>query len=142
MPRPHAGGQPLVGCLRHIRSYLPYLEAVSSVRNLRTRHAVVTWDPLNMAIITTTVRNRTAQFEFKELHSSVNISFHIGLTCQISSTIGGRWGTIHLLSWVPMQQNSFLYSGDRDSIDWAQLSRFYLETETESSLRNVVFLNK
>jgi hypothetical protein len=25
------------------------------------------------------------------------------------------------------------------SIDWAQLSRFYLKTETESSLRNVVF---
>jgi hypothetical protein len=25
------------------------------------------------------------------------------------------------------------------SIDWAQLSRFYLNTETESSLRNVVF---
>jgi hypothetical protein len=24
------------------------------------------------------------------------------------------------------------------SIDWAQLSRFYLKTETESSLRNVV----
>jgi hypothetical protein len=28
------------------------------------------------------------------------------------------------------------------SIDWAQLSRFYLKTETESSLQNVVFLNK
>jgi hypothetical protein len=25
------------------------------------------------------------------------------------------------------------------SIDWAQLSKFYLKTETESSLRNVVF---
>jgi hypothetical protein len=25
------------------------------------------------------------------------------------------------------------------SVDWAQLSRFYLKTETESSLRNVVF---
>jgi hypothetical protein len=25
------------------------------------------------------------------------------------------------------------------SIDWAQLSRFYLKTEIESSLRNVVF---
>jgi hypothetical protein len=28
------------------------------------------------------------------------------------------------------------------SIDWAQLSRLYLKTETESNLRNVVFLNK
>jgi hypothetical protein len=27
------------------------------------------------------------------------------------------------------------------SIDWGQLSRFYLKTETESSLRNVVFCN-
>jgi hypothetical protein len=27
------------------------------------------------------------------------------------------------------------------SIDWAQLSKFYVKTETESSLRNVVFLN-
>jgi hypothetical protein len=25
------------------------------------------------------------------------------------------------------------------TIDWAQLSRFYLKTETESSLQNVVF---
>jgi hypothetical protein len=28
------------------------------------------------------------------------------------------------------------------SDDWAQLSRFYLKTETESRLRNVVFLNE
>jgi hypothetical protein len=28
------------------------------------------------------------------------------------------------------------------SIDWTQLSSFCLKTETESSLRNVVFLNK
>jgi hypothetical protein len=32
-------------------------------------------------------------------------------------------------------------SGDK-TIDWAELNRFYLKTETESSLRNVVFLNK
>jgi hypothetical protein len=25
------------------------------------------------------------------------------------------------------------------SIDWTQLGRFYLKTETESSLRNVIF---
>jgi hypothetical protein len=28
------------------------------------------------------------------------------------------------------------------SIDWAQLSKFHLKTETESNLRSVVFLNK
>jgi hypothetical protein len=27
-------------------------------------------------------------------------------------------------------------------IDWVQLSRFYMNTETESSLWNVLFLNK
>jgi hypothetical protein len=47
-PRPTS----LVGCPRllieYIRSYLPYLEAVSSTRNLRTRRAVVTRDPPNM----------------------------------------------------------------------------------------------
>jgi hypothetical protein len=49
---PQAGGPPPVGCPRlliyYIRSYPQYLEAVSSIRNLRTRHAVVTGDSLNM----------------------------------------------------------------------------------------------
>jgi hypothetical protein len=45
-----------------------------------------------MSIITTSVRNRTLQSEFKELHSLVNLSFDIGLICQISSTIGGKGG--------------------------------------------------
>jgi hypothetical protein len=52
MPKPQAGGPPTVGCQRlliqYIRSYPPYLEAVSSIRNPTTRHAVVTVDPLNM----------------------------------------------------------------------------------------------
>jgi hypothetical protein len=41
--------EPFVGCprllIQYIRSYPPCLEAVSSVRNLRTRHAMVTRDP-------------------------------------------------------------------------------------------------
>jgi hypothetical protein len=37
---------------QHIRSYSPYLEAISSLRNPRTRHAVLTVDPLNMAFKT------------------------------------------------------------------------------------------
>ncbi|KAJ4432411.1 hypothetical protein ANN_21030 [Periplaneta americana] len=51
-PNPQAGGPPLIGCPRLlIRSYSPYLEAVSSIRNMRTRHAVVigtnnTWHQL------------------------------------------------------------------------------------------------
>jgi hypothetical protein len=52
MPDLQAGGPPLVGCPRllnqYIYSYPPYLEAVSSIHNLRMRHAVVTRDPPNM----------------------------------------------------------------------------------------------
>jgi hypothetical protein len=44
-PNPKAGGPPLVGSprlfIQYIRSYLPYLKAVLSIRNLRTRHAVM-----------------------------------------------------------------------------------------------------
>jgi hypothetical protein len=53
-PNPQAGGPPLVGCPRllvqYIRSYPPKLEGVSSIRNLRTRHAVMTRDPPNIDI--------------------------------------------------------------------------------------------
>jgi hypothetical protein len=54
-PHPQAGGPPPVGCprrrIQYNRSYPPNLEAVSSIVNLRTRHAVVTRDPLNMAML-------------------------------------------------------------------------------------------
>jgi hypothetical protein len=44
MPDPQAGGPLLVGCLRlliqYVWYYSPYLEAVSSIYNLRMRHAV------------------------------------------------------------------------------------------------------
>jgi hypothetical protein len=54
MPNPQVGGPPLVGCpqllIQYICSYPPYLEGVSSIRNLRTCHAVVMGDPPNMAI--------------------------------------------------------------------------------------------
>jgi hypothetical protein len=51
-PTPKLEGHPLSA----VRDYLfnifavtpPYLESLSSIRNLRTRHAVVTRDPLNM----------------------------------------------------------------------------------------------
>jgi hypothetical protein len=60
MPNPHAGGPPPVGCMRllvqYIRSYPSYLEGVSSMHNLRMRHAMVTRDPPNMGT------------EFIELH--------------------------------------------------------------------------
>jgi hypothetical protein len=58
-PRPtlQAGGPSIVGCRRlliqYIRSYPPKLEGVSSIRNLRTRHVLVTKDPPNMDITAT-----------------------------------------------------------------------------------------
>jgi hypothetical protein len=45
-PTPKLEDHPLL--IQYIHSYPPYLEAVSSIRNLRTRHAAVTKDPLNM----------------------------------------------------------------------------------------------
>jgi hypothetical protein len=55
MPNLKAGGVPLVGCprmlIQYIRSNPPYLEAVSSIRNLRTRHAMVTGELFNLARI-------------------------------------------------------------------------------------------
>jgi hypothetical protein len=54
MPSSQAGGEPFVGCprllIQYICSYPPYLEAFSSIHNLRTRHAVVTRDPPNIGI--------------------------------------------------------------------------------------------
>jgi abortive infection bacteriophage resistance protein len=48
MPNPQAGGPPPVGSpqllIQYIRSYPPYLKAVSSIRNLKAHHAVVTRD--------------------------------------------------------------------------------------------------
>jgi hypothetical protein len=50
-PNSQAGGPSVIGCprllLQYISSYPPHLEAVSSIRNLRTRHAVVIKDSLN-----------------------------------------------------------------------------------------------
>jgi hypothetical protein len=50
---PRAGGPPIVGCpwllIQYIRSFPPYLEGVSSIRNLRTRNAVVTRVPPNIS---------------------------------------------------------------------------------------------
>jgi hypothetical protein len=52
-PNPQAGCRPLVCSprllIQYIRSYPPYLEVVSSIRNLRTRHAMATRDPHNIA---------------------------------------------------------------------------------------------
>jgi hypothetical protein len=51
-PNPQTGRPPLDGSLRllieYIRSYPPYLEVVSSIRNLRTHHTVVARNPPNM----------------------------------------------------------------------------------------------
>jgi len=53
-PNTKAGGPTPVSSLwlliQYIRNYPPYLEAVSSIHNLRTRHVMVKRDPLNMQI--------------------------------------------------------------------------------------------
>jgi hypothetical protein len=56
-PTPQTWRPHLVGCPRllfqYICSHLPYLEAVLSLRNLKTRHAMVARDPRNNKIRTT-----------------------------------------------------------------------------------------
>jgi hypothetical protein len=37
--------------IQYIHSYLPYVEAVSSIRSLRTRHAVITRDPFENRVL-------------------------------------------------------------------------------------------
>jgi hypothetical protein len=63
-PLPQAEGQPLLCCLRllilYFRSYPQYLKAVSSISNLRTRHAVLERDPLNMESVH---GNKTSNFQ-------------------------------------------------------------------------------
>jgi hypothetical protein len=53
---PKAGGLPLTGCprllIQYIRSYPPCLEAVSLIRNPRTRHAMVIGTHVPVAITT------------------------------------------------------------------------------------------
>jgi hypothetical protein len=53
-PYLQAGGPASVSCLRllvqYIRRYPPYLEAISCICNLRMYHAMVTADPLNVAL--------------------------------------------------------------------------------------------
>jgi hypothetical protein len=50
--------------------------------------------------------------------------------------------TFRRLDYLCLQVKPFLRTEIETSfVDWAQLSRFYLKTETESSLRNVMFCN-
>jgi hypothetical protein len=55
-PTPQAGEPSLFGrprlLIQYIHSYHTHLEAASSIRNLRARHAVVTWNPPNMNSMT------------------------------------------------------------------------------------------
>jgi hypothetical protein len=59
MINPQTGGPRRIGCpklrIQYICSLHPYLEAVSSTRNLRTRHAVMTKGPINIADLTHTL---------------------------------------------------------------------------------------
>jgi hypothetical protein len=56
-PTPKLEDHPPWQLIQYIRSYPPYLEAISSINNLRTRHALVTRDPANMVSILICVTN-------------------------------------------------------------------------------------
>jgi hypothetical protein len=45
----------------------------------------------------------------------------------------------HRPSYIPLWKWHTCPEIETSSIDWTQLSRFYLKTETESSFRNIVF---
>jgi hypothetical protein len=72
-PNLQAGGLPLVNCpwlfIQYICSYPPYLEAIPSIRNVRTRHAVVTKDPLNMDNIVIIMYRVSGRGQF-QLHAA------------------------------------------------------------------------
>jgi hypothetical protein len=63
-PTPQTGGPPLVGCprlrIQYIRSYPPYLEAVSSIRRLRLK-----------SMETINIPNSLIQNKNKNIHSSL-----------------------------------------------------------------------
>jgi hypothetical protein len=78
-----------VGCprlrIQYIRSYPPYLEGVSSIRNLRTRHAVVTKDTPNMrwqysvSVLMTSVKEYVTLVLLRVL--TAECKFSVCLTC-------------------------------------------------------------
>jgi hypothetical protein len=78
-PSHQTGGPPVVGCLRphiqNIRSCPPYLEAVSSIRNLRTRHVMVTGT--HLAWFFSFVSNEIFIRYFDELHNKHVIKWRI-----------------------------------------------------------------
>jgi 5-methylcytosine-specific restriction endonuclease McrA len=118
-PNPQAGGPPTVGCplllIQYIRSYPPYLEAISSIRNPRTWHAVVTVDPLNM------VHKLTVD----------NIQCH-HLHTKISSKSTNRFKSCtHLRSFngyhFGMPEATRLENWRRDQLAWQYLSTKFHE---------------
>jgi hypothetical protein len=89
-PNPQAGGPPTVSCLRlliqYIRSYPPYLEAVFSILNPRTRHAVVTVDPLVFAAVTVCITHilSSAKAAWRLWKSMISVPFPHGLNIVVT----------------------------------------------------------
>jgi hypothetical protein len=79
LTNPQAEGPPSVSCppllIQYIRSYPPYLEAVSSIHNLRTCHVVVTRDPLNMVCCDKEHLNMMATWHGKDRKQFYNALF-------------------------------------------------------------------
>jgi hypothetical protein len=92
-----AGGLPPIGCprllIQYIRSYPPYLEAVSSIRNLRTRHAMVTRTHLT-SFVEAETSHYSISDKVQKLNINLKVTLHPGqshipqgllITCQRSS---------------------------------------------------------
>jgi hypothetical protein len=101
-PNPEAGGLPNVGCprqlIQYIRSYPSCLEAVSSIRNPRTRHTVVTgthitWLQLIHSAfywlcINAYMQTASATQQLQELKNSDKLYYDgIGIFCKCIATI-------------------------------------------------------
>ncbi|KAJ4436535.1 hypothetical protein ANN_16566 [Periplaneta americana] len=80
-PNPQAGGPPLIGCprllIQYIHSYPPYLEAVFSIRNLRTRRAVI-WNKSKFYSITITISETYSRIRISQFLSDA-FPIHCGL---------------------------------------------------------------
>jgi hypothetical protein len=85
---PQAGGPPLVGCPRLLIQYIRrYLEGDSSIRNLRTRHVVVTRDPPNMALYSYVSKHRphrNCQLNCRLVELQRGMAAHFQVTLQFS----------------------------------------------------------
>jgi hypothetical protein len=115
-PNHQAVGPPFFGCprllIQYIRSYPPYLEAVPSIRNLMTRHAVVTRDPPNMARICRRykLKNRLDSFFMLKVLKNVLFSFLTTWCSEWEQRLRHSWNTDFICSQIRKIKQSAMTS--------------------------------